>query len=90
VKRISLALLFGAVITVLPWALRPLLGDGAAILWLPGFAATAHWFPSGLRGGNANAAKTAGCCANVLIWAAIFLVVSFSARLRFPTASERG
>jgi hypothetical protein len=89
VKRISLAALFGAVITVLPWALRPLLGDGVAILWLPGFVATAHWFPAGLHGANADAAKAAGCCVNVLIWAAIFLIVSFSARLRFPAANQR-
>ena len=61
VKRIALALGFGAAITILPWALRPVLGDAVAILWLPGFAATAHWFPFGLHGPNASSAKAAGC-----------------------------
>lgn len=89
-KRISLALLFGVVITLLPWALRPFLGDGVAIFWLPGFAATAHWFPSGLHGANADSAKAAGCCVNVLIWAAIFLIISFCARLLGPTSNDRG
>jgi hypothetical protein len=89
VKRVFLALLFGAAITVLPWLLRPLLGDAVAILWLPGFAATAHWFPAGLNGPHASAAKTAGCSVNVLIWAAVFLVISFSAGRRLTRRARR-
>lgn len=85
-KRIALALGFGAAITILPWALRPVLGDAVAILWLPGFAATAHWFPFGLHGPDASSAKAAGCSVNVLIWAAVFLIISFSAGVRAKPA----
>jgi hypothetical protein len=76
-KRTGLALLFGAFITLLPWILRPLLGDGAAILWLPGFVATSHWYPLGLHGPDANAAKALGCGVNVLIWAGAFVGISY-------------
>lgn len=87
-KRVALALGFGAAITLLPWALRPLLGDAVAILWLPGFAATSHWFPAGLHGPYASSAKAAGCSANVLIWAAVFLIISFSAGMRVRTVTD--
>ena len=79
-KRFVLAFAFGAVITVLPWLLRPLFGDHSAILWLPGFAATSHWFPRGLHAANADTAKAAGCSVNVLLWAGVFLLVSYSVR----------
>ena len=77
-KRFILALLFGAVITVLPWLLRPFFGDHSAILWLPGFAVTSHWFPRGLHAANAAPAKAVGCSANALLWAGVFLLISYS------------
>ena len=76
-KRFALALLFGAGITALPWIVRPLLGDHAAILWLPGFAAISHWFPAGLHSANGGVAKAVGCSVNTLIWTAAFLMVSY-------------
>lgn len=81
-KRFALALTFGAFVTVLPWLLRPIFGDRSAILWLPGFFAVSHWFPMGLRGGNAESAKAIGCSANVLIWAAMLLLLSFAGSVR--------
>ena len=77
-KRLALALALGAALTLLPWIVRPLLGDRAAIFWLPGFAATSHWFPRGLHAPNANAAKAVGCSANVVIWAGVFWAISYS------------
>jgi hypothetical protein len=77
-RRFALALAFGAVLTLFPWVARPVLGDRGAILWLPGFAATSHWFPLGLHGADADAAKAVGCSVNVLIWAGVFLLVSYS------------
>jgi amino acid permease len=77
-KRFFLALAFGAVITTLPWILRPLFGDHSAILWLPGFAAISHWFPAGLHSKSGATAKAAGCSLNTLIWTAAFLLVSYS------------
>ena len=93
-KRFALALAFGAALTVLPWIARPLLGDRAAILWLPGFAATSYWFPQGLHAANANAAKAAGCSVNVMIWAGMFLAISYAVtagarRSTLSTASSR-
>lgn len=80
-KRLTIAIVFGAALTVLPWILRPILGARAAILWLPGFVATSLWFPRGLHGPNANTAKAVGCSANVLIWAGVFLLLSYSVRI---------
>lgn len=80
-KRVGLALGFGGVITLLPWPLQPFLGDRAAILWLPGFAAISHWFPAGLHASNASLAKAVGCTANTLIWAGIFVLISYSVRI---------
>lgn len=77
-KRLALALAIGAALTVLPWIVRPLLGDRAAILWLPGFAATSHWFPRGLYAPNADTAKVVGCLANVVIWAVVIWAISYS------------
>jgi hypothetical protein len=76
-KRLALALAFGAAITSLPWLLRPFVGDYAAILWLPGFVAISHWFPAGLHVANAGTAKTVGCSVNILIWAGMFLLISY-------------
>jgi len=86
-KRFALALAFGAALTALPWIARPLLGDRAAILWLPGFAATSYWFPQGLHAANANAAKAAGCLVNVMIWAGMFLAYAVTAGARRSTLS---
>ena len=77
-KRVALALAFGALVTIVPWIVRPVLGDRSAILWLPGFFAVSHWFPMGLHGRDADAAKAIGCSANVLIWAAGLLLLSFA------------
>jgi len=90
-KRFALALLFGAGITALPWIVRPLLGDHAAILWLPGFAAISHWFPAGLHSANGGAAKALGCSLNMLIWTAAFLLVSHfvSASTSLPSSREQ-
>lgn len=77
-KRTAMALTFGAFVTLLPWILRPLFGDRSAILWLPGFFAVSHWFPLGLHSTNADTAKAIGCLANVVIWAAGLLLLSFS------------
>jgi hypothetical protein len=81
-KRAVVALGFGALLTLLPWVLRPVFGDHVAILWLPGFAAVAHWFPLGLHASNANIVKLAGCSVNVLTWAAVFWLVSYSSKVR--------
>ena len=76
-KRLVPALAVGAALTVLPWIARPVLGDRTAILWLPGFAATSHWFPRGLQAPHADTAKAVGCSANVLIWAGMFWAISY-------------
>ena len=93
-KRLALALAVGAALTVLPWIVRPVLGDRAAILWLPGFAATSYWFPRGLHAPNADTAKTVGCLANVAIWAVVFWAISHSvtasASLRAIEGKRRG
>ncbi len=75
-KRILAALALGVVVTVLPWLLRPLFGNQAAVFWLPGFLVISHWFPRGLRGPNGNIAKLITCALNVPIWAGTFLLVS--------------
>jgi len=75
-KRLLAALALGVIITLLPYMLRPLFGDQAAIFWLPGFAAVSHWFPLGLRGPDAGTAKLVACVVNVPIWAAAFLIFS--------------
>jgi hypothetical protein len=88
VKRSVLALLFGGFITVLPWILRPVFGDAIAILWLPGFVATSHWFPLGLHGNNAGAAKAVGCTANIVIWAGAFLMISVQLSRRLSRLAD--
>ena len=75
-KRLLAALVLGVIITLLPYLLRPLFGDQAAIFWLPGFAAVSHWFPLGLRGPNSGTAKLVACLVNVPIWAVAFLIFS--------------
>lgn len=80
-RRLLVALAFGAFLTALPWLLRPFFGDRAAILWLPGFFAVSNWFPLGLHGRYAATAKACGCSANVLIWATLFLLLSYSTRI---------
>jgi hypothetical protein len=75
-KRALVAFALGVVITLLPWLLRPLIGDQAAVLWLPGFLAISHWFPRGLRGPDGNTARLIACVVNVPIWAGTFLLAS--------------
>lgn len=78
-------------VTLLPYLLRPLVGEQAAIFWLPGFAAVSHWFPLGLHGPDAGRAKLIACLVNVPVWAAAFLLFSALVHLSSrPRAEETG
>jgi len=91
-KRLAAALVLGIIITLLPYLLRPLFGEHAAIFWLPGFAAVSRWFPLGLRGPDANTAKLIACVVNIPIWAVAFLIFSglmnWTSRFSRPTEEE--
>ncbi|HEX7960263.1 MAG TPA: hypothetical protein VF493_10120 [Terriglobales bacterium] len=88
-KRLLAVVVLGVIITLLPYLLRPLFGEQAAIFWLPGFAAVSHWFPLGLRGPNGGTAKLVACLVNVPIWATAFLIFSglmhWSSKISKPT-----
>jgi hypothetical protein len=91
-KRLAAALVLGIIITLLPYLLRPLFGEQAAIFWLPGFAAVSRWFPLGLRGPDGNTAKLIACIVNIPIWAVAFLIFSglmhWTSKISRPTAGE--
>jgi hypothetical protein len=91
-KRLAAAIVLGVIITLLPYVLRPLFGEHAAIFWLPGFAAVSHWFPLGLRGPDGDTAKLASCIVNVPIWAAAFLIFSglmhWASKISRPTVED--